>query len=205
MASQDHRMIRQAGCLRTAQAGKPVFRRGGGFTLLELLITIGLIALLAGLGFPLVRRMQESGRATGCLSNLRQLGAALNVYLGEHEATLPGCEAGRKSRSEEVEVIDTVLAPYVPTPSTFACPADHKHFAESGTSYIWNSVLKNQRVANLRFFFIEDQSRIPLLSDKDPYHPYLEDKVNILYADGHATVELKFWVREEIEGQRAGR
>ena len=35
-------------------------------------------------------------------------------------------------------------------------------------------------------------SEIPVLSDKQAFHPYATNKVNLLYADGHATQDLKF-------------
>ena len=46
---------------------------------------------------------------------------------------------------------------------------------------------------NLNFLGVVDEhSRIPIMADKEGFHPYTKDKVNILYADGHATKELKF-------------
>ena len=39
----------------------------------------------------------------------------------------------------------------------------------------------------------KDSSHIPVISDKEGFHPYLKDKVNILYADGHATKDVKFF------------
>jgi prepilin-type processing-associated H-X9-DG protein len=40
---------------------------------------------------------------------------------------------------------------------------------------------------------VADHSRIPILGDKEGFHPYLEDKINLLYADGHVTKEVRFF------------
>ncbi|NCY22223.1 prepilin-type cleavage/methylation domain-containing protein, partial [bacterium] len=50
---------------------------------------IGVIGVLAALAVPVTLRMVQKGRSTACLGNLRQLGMALNLYLGEHNQTMP--------------------------------------------------------------------------------------------------------------------
>src|SRR3954470_2200743 len=64
----------------------PRFR---AFTLIELLVVIGIIAILAALLLPVLGRAKESGRSTACLSNLRQLGLALQLYVQDHNNVLP--------------------------------------------------------------------------------------------------------------------
>ena len=51
-----------------------------GFTLVELLVVIGVIALLMAMMLPTIFRAREQARMTQCLSNLRQIGAALTNY-----------------------------------------------------------------------------------------------------------------------------
>ena len=60
------------------------------FTLIELLVVVAIIALLAGLLFPAFGRMQLIGDRAKCASNLRQVGAAIGAYVGEHDGYLPG-------------------------------------------------------------------------------------------------------------------
>ncbi len=60
-----------------------------GFTLIELMVVIAVIALMAALLFPALNRAKESGRRTACASNLRQLGVALSIYAGENEGSYP--------------------------------------------------------------------------------------------------------------------
>jgi prepilin-type N-terminal cleavage/methylation domain-containing protein/prepilin-type processing-associated H-X9-DG protein len=60
-------------------------RRGRGFTLIELLVVIAIIAILAALLFPVFARAREAARKTACVSNLRQLGTAAQMYVLDHD------------------------------------------------------------------------------------------------------------------------
>ena len=60
------------------------------FTLIELLVVIAIIAVLIGLLFPAFGRMQVIADRSKCASNLRQIGAAIGSYVGEHDGYLPG-------------------------------------------------------------------------------------------------------------------
>jgi prepilin-type N-terminal cleavage/methylation domain-containing protein len=51
-----------------------------GFTLVEILIAIGIIAILAGLAIPIIASARERSRQSVCISNLRQIGQALQMY-----------------------------------------------------------------------------------------------------------------------------
>jgi prepilin-type N-terminal cleavage/methylation domain-containing protein/prepilin-type processing-associated H-X9-DG protein len=64
-------------------------RSGRAFTLTELLVVMGLIALLVSLLMPALGQARAAARTTGCLSNLRQMGAAWNMYLAENRGHLP--------------------------------------------------------------------------------------------------------------------
>jgi prepilin-type N-terminal cleavage/methylation domain-containing protein len=60
-----------------------------GFTLIELLIVIAIIALLIGLTLPGLKGARAAARQTGCLSDMRQMGVALNLYVNDHRDSLP--------------------------------------------------------------------------------------------------------------------
>lgn len=174
-------------------ARSTVDRESRAFTLLELLVVIAVLAVLAALLVVAVNRGAQSAHATACTSNLRQLGIALSGYLTDNNNQMPTLKAGRASLAEDLPVIDNTLDKYVAGKGVFACPADKRFATASGTSYIWNNALNGQSLASLNFLKVIDQhGRIPVLGDKEGFHPYIENKVNILYADGHASKDLRF-------------
>ena len=63
--------------------------RAGGFTLIELLIVIAIIAILAAILFPVFAQAREKARQTSCVSNLRQLGMAMMMYVQDNDDTYP--------------------------------------------------------------------------------------------------------------------
>ena len=56
-----------------------------GFTLIELLIVIAVIAILAAILFPVFAQAREKARQATCLSNMRQLGMALEMYIQDYD------------------------------------------------------------------------------------------------------------------------
>ncbi len=76
--------VRPASRCRVSPAGR---RRA--FTLVELLVVIAIIAILAAILFPVFARARERGQRATCLSNLRQLGSAAQMYADDAEGYLP--------------------------------------------------------------------------------------------------------------------
>ena len=165
-----------------------------GFTLLELLVVLGVVGLLAALAGPVLGKTLAKSRQTACLSNLRQIGFGLQSYLQDNDGDLPAMKAMRLDKNEDVPVMDTVLLPYVGNdPKLFSCPADKTVWAKSGSSYWWYETLTlkengehHYKNLTLESFFLGtgDQTKIPLILDKESFHP-APNKINALYADGH--------------------
>ncbi len=165
------------------------------FTLLELVVVVSVILVLALIAYPATQYVLQGSRATACTGNLRQLAVGLGLFLADNNQHMPELRAARAQLSDEVPVIDNTLDRYLSDKRVFACPGDKARLWQtSGTSYYWNVALNGQSLASLNFLHVvEDHSRIPVLSDKEAFHPYTENKVNLLYADGHATKEAKFF------------
>lgn len=161
-----------------------------GFTLMEMLIVLAVIATLAGIGIPLGKSMLAKSREAACLSQLRSLGVALQGYLQDHNQFLPDLAMGRSSKTDESPVLETVLLAYVESPDAFKCPQDSKEFEKSGSSYFWNHLQSGVHVTKVAFFGINDRpDKIPLISDKEAWHP---GGTNFLYADQSSSNRIRF-------------
>lgn len=166
--------------------------RRRGFTLIELLVVIGIVALLLAIALPLLASSRSAARSMACAVNLRQIGLLTAVYLDDHGQVFPVLN-NRTSKAEPVPAMDTALIEPSDDPAVFDCPADEMWFEQAGTSYFWNFTVNGQHVEQL-FSIVggASPSRVPLVSDREAFHPDLRDRINVLYADGHAKDELQF-------------
>lgn len=105
------------------------------FTLIELLVVIAIIAVLATLGYAAADSMIGKGQATKCLSNMRQIGAAMHMFVGDHDGRLPGTSHGVSWTNS--------LGAYLGTNFIRKCPAVPEHRAR--VTYGWNDSLADSK------------------------------------------------------------
>jgi prepilin-type N-terminal cleavage/methylation domain-containing protein/prepilin-type processing-associated H-X9-DG protein len=90
--------------------------REGGFTLVELLVVLAVIATLAGILLPVLTQVRERARQTTCLSNLHQISKAHMLYLADWDERFPDWHMPRLTRPAPFGVLrfwPEYLAPYL--------------------------------------------------------------------------------------------
>jgi prepilin-type N-terminal cleavage/methylation domain-containing protein len=106
--------------------------RTPAFTLIELLVVVAILAILAGLLFPVLSRARESARRATCTSNLRQHAQAVTMYLQDFDETFPIANFSdnlrgipphlhRNAHGVPLFLVD-LLQPYTANRQIFLCP-----------------------------------------------------------------------------------
>ena len=166
------------------------------FTLIELLVVIAVISVLAALLMPTFGRAKESARGTACLSNLRQIGLGLQLYVQDNNNHMPRLRDRSLDTNSPViplPTADAALSNHVGNMRVFECPTDRlahqaSIFAETGSSFGWNSLLNGQDADHLTVLTMDfGATHTPVMFDKEAFHAARGPKkgVNYLYADGH--------------------
>ncbi len=155
-----------------------------GFTLVELLTVIAIIALLAAILFPVFASARAKGRDATCLSNLHQIGLALQAYGTDWGERFP--LANNRPSTDGPPGLPTVLGTYVRNSRIFRCPSDFDGYWQAeGTSYDYALGMLNvgMPVQRMDKPWGMNNSRTPILSDfSDNWHV---SGVHCLYVDGH--------------------
>lgn len=123
-------------------------RKTPGFTLVELLVVIGIVGVLSGILFPTLVQVREAARKTSCTSNLRQLGAALQLYTSDWDDHWPGIWNGEWNTRVGTQLNwAAALQPYVANRRVYKCPSDPVD--EVACSYNANLWLHNRTASTI--------------------------------------------------------
>jgi general secretion pathway protein G len=135
--------------------------RHAGFTLIELLVVIAIIAILAGILFPVFAAARKQAHGASCLSNLKQIGLAVHVYLNDYDDAFPAaCDMNDRAfgyaqlPGSPTRYLWEVLKPYVKSDQVWECRGDNGYtlaggsidfrpntYQKVGSSYIYHTDL----------------------------------------------------------------
>jgi prepilin-type N-terminal cleavage/methylation domain-containing protein len=181
---------------------RSAYRPGRGFTLVELLVVIGIIALLIAMLLPALSSAREQSHRTACLSNLRSLGQSMYLYCHSYRDRLPN--AAPKGVWDDTlggRALLELAANYT-QPEVFHCPSDSDPIPSAITTCDYG--FENSARISYEFFPIwwagkdgpilsRMRGQAPLAWDIDggepkpsPYQNHGLKGGNILISDGHA-------------------
>lgn len=117
-------------------------KQGAGYTIIELLLVMAMIGVLAAIMFPVIIKARESAKISDCLSNMRQIGYGITMYVDDYNLRFPAAvpwgppNYWSQPRNGSQKTIQELLAPYVSSSmitdskgkyldtGVFRCPSD---------------------------------------------------------------------------------
>lgn len=121
-----------------AESGTSRAPRRAGFTLIEMLVVIAIIAVLAAMLFPVFARARAKARSTRCVANLKQIGNALMMYCDDYDECSPWAIDCADQNAPEIWAgfpqyqawipymprLKDALDPYIKNAEIWHCPSD---------------------------------------------------------------------------------
>lgn len=173
------------------------------FTLIELLLVIGIISILAAMLFPVFLKVQGRARQTACASNLRQIGIAITLYAQDNDDFFPyGVDPEDKyteawkdagegeywPQIKQYPLLNDVLQSYTGSRQIWHCPSDSGFNAVDAHLYNLNPQPDMYSVYGMSYFYntslaLEHKTLSSLVaySPNQPYIEYGLSEVKVLY------------------------
>ncbi len=191
-----------------AAGGRWARGRTGGFTIIELLVVISIIAILMGILLPALYVVRMRAMGVACLSNLRQVGLGMEMYAGDFQQRFPYARympAPFPTSSPApplMEPMNAYLDSRDPqTARVYRCPGDEQVFDLARTSYFYQAALAGQTIEQTWFvrWLKLPAERVWVAGDYDGGTFLLDDASeievgffhlnrNYLFADGHVEI-----------------
>jgi prepilin-type N-terminal cleavage/methylation domain-containing protein/prepilin-type processing-associated H-X9-DG protein len=143
-------------------------QRSKGFTLIELLVVIAIIAILAAILFPVFARARENARRASCMSNLKQIGLGMMMYVQDYDETFPAYAMG-------TQIWIDLLKPYTKSTQVFLCPSAPATTPSNGNYGANWIVLGND--GNTKLAAVQSASTTYLLMDWGIYYVQPSDNI----------------------------
>jgi prepilin-type N-terminal cleavage/methylation domain-containing protein/prepilin-type processing-associated H-X9-DG protein len=113
------------------------------FTILELLIVLGIVAVLAAFIFPVFARARQNARRASCQTHLKQIGLGMMQYSRDYDEKMP------LSLTEQGETWVDIIHPYIKSDAVFLCPNDLTPFPLNNLHRRRTSYALNQLYAHI--------------------------------------------------------
>ena len=154
------------------------------FTLLEIFVILGIIAMFLALLVPFVLRMREGGRSGVCVVNMQRIGKAITAYAAEHDDQLPGPLTVDQYPVDSAATRDgqlvKMLEKYLNGPAGAAEPLTAR------TTFTFPAWQKAERTTDSPVFLISNEPVLPI--NQSPWGA--EGKPPLKFSD------LKKWTRK---------
>ncbi|MHC4442174.1 MAG: type II secretion system protein [Planctomycetota bacterium] len=118
--------------------------RNQGFSLLELLVVVSIIALLTGILIPSLAKVRSTAKRTACMSNLHSAAVGFRMYLNTYDDYMPPAARYPSLKLNDKKPLSVFLVPFLAAPETLLCPADNgqqrpdysePYYESEGSSY----------------------------------------------------------------------
>jgi len=150
--------------------------RAGGFSIVELLVTIGIIAILMSILVPVLTSVRASQRSVQCITNLHNIGSAFHSYALENDGRLPDPGVGDQSWEQLLFAFYT---------GSFQCPSDEELFPAVGSSYDWRDTGQDSTtMAGKLLADVRRPDAVLAMESLSGWHA--KGKINVVRIDGSA-------------------